>query len=335
MAQYLRPHLLLFASLLVGVVVGVAGTFAFTPQSSVPDDMRGDIQDEENLREQDTDFKFISPLLSCGVESEFTTTKSALALRHSIEAVIQKRKDEHVITDAAVYVRELNDGIWFGIGETKTFTPGSLLKVPLAMSLLKKMTEDPTFAREPVEYTGGAPDFPQIFPPEKTAEAGKTYSFDELLKYSVMYSDNVSTLILSQLIDRETLNKAYSDLGIQTPSDGDSYTMTVRTYSSFFRILYNGTYLTHEYSEYLLSLLTQTTFNEGIVAGVPSGVTVAHKFGERLRDNEPVQLHDCGIVYAKSNPYIVCVMLRGDDVRTLSPVIADISRTVYEALAHK
>jgi len=334
-SSYSHPYLAFLGTLILGACIGAFGMSildASTNEGALAVEI---VSDEKNLREQDTNFKFISPLLTCGIEAELTSTKKVVALRDQLESLIQKKQEERILTDAGVYVRELNDGAWFGIGETKTFTPGSLLKVPLAMSLFKKMEVDPTFAHNAVEYAGGAPDIPQVYPPLETVEKGKTYTFDQLLRLSVIYSDNVATLLLSQLIDRPTLNEAYSDLGIETPADGDSYTTTVRTYASFFRILFNGTYLTHENSEYLLSLLAQSTFKDGIVAGLPAGIAVAHKFGERERDaTSATQLHDCGIVYAPGNPYIVCVMLRGNDMQKLPAVIADISRIVYETLAH-
>jgi hypothetical protein len=137
--------------------------------------------------------------------------------------------------------------------------------------------------------------------------------------------------VLAQVISRQELDDSYIDLGIEVPTDGDSYTMSVRTYASFFRILYNGTYLPHVTSEALLATLSESTFTEGIVSGVPHGTVVSHKFGERTRAaTEPAQLHDCGIVYKEKNPYALCVMLRGDDIDTLAKVIAEISKTIFE-----
>jgi hypothetical protein len=67
------------------------------------------------------------------------------------------------------------------------------------------------------------------------------------------------------------------------------------------------------------------------VAGVPPEIVVSHKFGERHfeGDVEIEQLHDCGIVYKPNHPYMLCIMTRGHDVRTLAPVIAQISKMVY------
>lgn len=283
--------------------------------------------------EMNSGLRFVSPLLSCGFEQELSTAKEIMHLKDVLSSYLDERKKVGVVVDGGIYFRELYDGSWFGIGESLTFTPGSLLKVPLVISLAKKAHEDASFGQNPILYEGGAQDVAQVFPPEKTLEEGKIYTFSDLLTLTLVYSDNRATQLLTHMIGREELNEAYSDLGIEVPTDGDGYTMTVRTYASFFRILFNGTYLEEEDSDQILGLLAQSTFKEGLVAGVASGTPVAHKFGERTRtESESSQLHDCGIVYKEKNPYILCVMLRGPDINKLPPVIARISREVYEAV---
>jgi hypothetical protein len=43
-------------------------------------------------------------------------------------------------------------------------------------------------------------------------------------------------------------------------------------------------------------------------------------------------MHDCGIVYAKNQPYVLCVMSRGKSFADLSDAIALISKTVYDEM---
>ncbi len=78
-----------------------------------------------------------------------------------------------------------------------------------------------------------------------------------------------------------------------------------------------------------LELLTKTAFNDGLRAGVPENIEVAHKFGERILPNNIQQLHDCGIVYIPNKPYLLCIMTRGKDMHTLQGVIEEISSSVY------
>jgi hypothetical protein len=55
----------------------------------------------------------------------------------------------------------------------------------------------------------------------------------------------------------------------------------VKDYATFFRVLFNSSYLNKKNSEWVLELLSTTEFNSGIVAGLSPDIQVAHKFGER------------------------------------------------------
>ena len=110
-------------------------------------------------------------------------------------------------------------------------------------------------------------------------------------------------------------DKVFTDLGITIPGvRGTEDYMSVSDYASFFRILYNASYLTKDDSQKALDLLTKVDFADGIRAGVPKGVPVANKFGERSV-NGLQQLHDCGIVYYNNHPYLLCIMSRGSDFK--------------------
>ncbi len=79
-----------------------------------------------------------------------------------------------------------------------------------------------------------------------------------------------------------------------------------------------------------LTYLVNSEFKEGIAGGVPSEIKVAHKFGERTLSADLKHLHDCGIVYYPDNPYILCVMTRGNNYQELSNIIKTISKMTYD-----
>jgi hypothetical protein len=54
--------------------------------------------------------------------------------------------------------------------------------------------------------------------------------------------------------------------------------------------------------------------------------------GERELQNGIRQLHDCGIVYLESHPYLLCIMTRGYDFEKLSKIISMISSQVYSEM---
>ena len=85
-------------------------------------------------------------------------------------------------------------------------------------------------------------------------------------------------------------------------------------------------------SEILLGLLTETSYKNGLVAGLPEGeIKIAHKFGER-KIGKLIQLHDCGIIYYQENPYLLCIMTRGNDFYKQQIGIEMISRFIYSEI---
>jgi hypothetical protein len=99
-------------------------------------------------------------------------------------------------------------------------------------------------------------------------------------------------------------------------------------------VLYNATYLSEERSEQALRLLSRSSYDSGIVSGLPEGTLTANKFGfnENARYADGTQLHDCGIVYVDPEPYILCIMTKTPDVPTAQAAIAAISEQVYQTL---
>ena len=120
------------------------------------------------------------------------------------------------------------------------------------------------------------------------------------------------------------------DLGIPVPDGLHEYRINVKKYASFFRILFNASYLTKEMSNKALGLLSKADFDEGLVAGVPPGVPTAQKFGESKSPDNQKQFHDCGIIYYPNHPYLLCVMTKGNAYEKLAPAIRDISRSTFE-----
>ena len=91
-------------------------------------------------------------------------------------------------------------------------------------------------------------------------------------------------------------------------------------------------------SEKALRLLSQPFFKKGLIAGLPANIPIAKKFGERSFSAAPAdptsqkELHDCGIIYYPSHPYLLCVMTKGNNFDRLADTIKDISQTVYASV---
>ena len=240
-------------------------------------------------------------------------------------------------TRASVYFRDLDIGRWVGIDQDETYHPASLLKVPTMIAFYKEAEANPSIFSQSITYDPIVmPKDPFTSPTE--LKTGKSYSVEDLIKYMITGSDNGATFTLLDHINPEFLNAVYTSLGIQNPNDDSAnYQISARSYGLFFRVLYNTTYLSPAYSEKALRLLSGATFTDGLVAGMPEGVVVAHKFGNHILSNlkgdvTGVELSDCGIVYYPKHPYLLCAMVSSNNVPTASKIIADISRTTYASI---
>lgn len=289
-----------------------------------------------SIREGESSYTFIAPLIGF-------TTPSAPSLGQfktldgKIRDVFEKSSPKEIFR-YAVYFRDLQDGFWVGINEEEKYDPASMLKVVAAIATYKEIEKNPSFKNRYLVYSEDFARLDASFPyGEKTKLiTGQSYPVTKLIEAMIIDSDNGAKDLLLYSIDSRILDEVYTDLGIPKPGeDSSAYAISAREYSRFFRILYNATYLSREYSEALLSFLSQATYTKGLVAGVPKNTQVAHKFGQRIvtqTDNltKNTELHDCGIVYTSPHPYFLCVMTEGLNEETLARFIARVSQVTFE-----
>jgi len=276
----------------------------------------------------------VNPLL--GVDNPEGGDTKLEGMRYSVESYVRGRKEKGDVSHISVYIRDLSKGTWVGTDEDENFAAASLIKVPLMIAYLKMAEEDIILLSKQLRYEKEWDLIPQNISPDKSAQLGNAYTIDQLLRYMIVYSDNIASELLLENLDLKYLAKVFSDLQLTTPDlEEGEYQISAKGYSTFFRVLYNATYLNAELSEKAIRLLTESEFRDGIVAGVPANLTIAHKFAERRYQTknlvtEGVQLHDCGIVYYPQRPYLLCVMTKGRDMDVLKGVIKDISKIVYD-----
>ncbi|MBX4211342.1 MAG: class A beta-lactamase-related serine hydrolase, partial [Candidatus Yanofskybacteria bacterium] len=188
----------------------------------------------------------------------------------------------------------------------------------------KEAESHPDILTKQVTYTKQTGIYDQHFKPQQTIEVGKTYTVEELLRYMIVYSDNNARDLLVANMDPIQINEGFKNLGVEIPEEA----IGARMYATFYRILFNASYLSKDNSNKVLELLSKTQFNLGIRSGVPYRVEVAHKFGEKDAQDKQ-QLHDCGIVYYPSHPYLLCLMTQGKDFEKLEHTLRDLSGLVF------
>ncbi len=283
------------------------------------------------LRENNASYAFINPLLAYIIPSA-DQQDDFRVLKNQVVYLIDSEKKRGSIQDASVFFSDLNHGRWIGIGENNNYNPASILKVVIMTIYFKEREANPDILRSKLQYIDDIDRLirQEAYGEKSKLEAGKLYAIEDLINAMIIDSDNGATILLLANINQRTLNELYAVLGIE---NAEETMISPRAYSLFFRILYSATYLSKSMSEQALSLLSKTTFREGIVAGLPERTVVAHKFGEHIQPANGgighVELHDCGIVYTEKSPYFLCVMTKGKNIEPLKGVIKNISGLVY------
>ncbi len=291
-----------------------------------------DVKDDCNLPYNlvsDKNNRLIHPILFADVATE---DEKLMPLKEKINIYLNTKKAEG-LTSAAVYFNNLNnaDG-WFVINPDEKFNPASMIKIAFMIAILKEAEENPAILDKKVFYAKHSEEYHDQAILQHQLPPGKYYTIRELLQYAVSYSDNDAAFLILNNFKWSSLQKLIAELNLPPVELHTEYFLTAEQMSRFFRILYNGSYLSNDLSEYALTLLTKSDFNKGLIKNLDKNLIVARKFGERGIDKVR-ELHEYGIIYLKGNTYLIGIMTRGKDYAQLQEIIAEISVIAYDEMA--
>jgi beta-lactamase class A len=331
----------MFWIILLSLVTLVAGFFL--GHSIFPEDNpQGVIL--KKISPQNISFKFIKPLLAIELTTDHGFLNDLQPIIKKIRKNFDQEKIHKDIQSISYYYFDLASSRWAGFAEDDQFNPASLYKVPIMLAYFKKAESKPDLLNKKITLSKASSSI--LFSPEdlesSSIKIDQAYTIDELIKTMIINSDNVAKNLLinflqeqPSLINWQDLNNIFSYLGININNNRDKdLVISARTFSIFFRLLYNGNYLNYDYSEKALELLSQADFKNGIAAGVPKNIVVANKFGLYDTDEQgnalTPELHDCGIVYHPQRPYLLCIMTKGSDVDKLKEALSSFSKITYD-----
>ena len=294
--------------------------------------LRSEKHNNNSIMHDNSDiYKLTNPILDC----EFNNVDDdSVIFSDSVSKKVQSTKDKYGLDSISLYFRDLNNGPWVGINENEIFSPASLLKVPILIELLHEAESNPSLLSKVIEISTSDinSNVIQNIKPENPLSVGNKYSLLDIAKIMIEESDNTAVAAILQNINIKDIGNVFKSVAVPFKDTNTEVDVRVKDYAGFFRILFNSSYLSRDMSEKALEILSKSEYNDGIVAGVPSGVTVAHKFGERKieGDVDTSQLHDCGIVYYPNKPYIICVMTRGNNYIYQGRAIQELSNYIYD-----
>jgi beta-lactamase class A len=273
-----------------------------------------------------TGYKYAMPLMFV----DNTCQSERLSpLKNELNNLFNKYKEAGVLSSASLYLKDYNSNGWIAINENETYSPGSLLKVPALITLLKMSEKNPGFLNKKIVFNKhyDVQVNPQYL--SKSIKFGETYTVKELMKYMIIYSDNNATILLNEVIDVKVFKKLFKDFGLKEIDwNGTDYLMTVTDYSEFLRALFNASYLNIENSDFALELLSKSDFKEGFSKGIPANVNMSEKFGES-GNLDMKELHETAIVFLANKPYIITIMTKGKELEKLPEVLKEASYLAY------
>lgn len=229
--------------------------------------------------------------------------------------------------DISIYFEYLPTGANIAVNKDLALWPGSLMKIPVAMAVMKKVeNKEWKLENELVLFNE---DKDQYFGELYKEPIGTRFTIKKLLEEMLINSDNTATLIFMRNIERKELDGVLAHLGIEDILNSDQK-ITAKNYSIFWRSLFTSSFLSLEHSQQLLELMTLSPAINYLKQGMPENIIFSHKIG--VLDSESTY-SDSGIVYIASRSYILTVMMREPDQKKMKQTMKEISEKVYRYIA--
>jgi len=271
------------------------------------------------------------PLLSKRILNEFQQDIliNFLDLRKVLRSQVEPYGDNF-----GFYFEYLPTGTSIGVNEKNEFYAASLFKVPVIMAYyryLNRIKSDEDLDKEiNVEKDDIDSQFGSLW---KLGEGSKIKT-SEAIRLALEESDNTAAKLIARRIMEEDFNNVYEGLDIELQTASGGAVLTAKNYTSILKALYFSAVLEKDDSNQILNYLTQSEFNNKLVAGIPQNVKVAHKIGEYRDEKGDRAYMDCGIVYVPKRPYTLCMVSISDE-KIANERMSKLSKTIYDFVSSK
>ncbi|MGC1415361.1 MAG: serine hydrolase [Candidatus Acidiferrum sp.] len=265
------------------------------------------------------------------------------AAQQQVEGLIRKSG-----ADVAIAFRTLDGKTEWFFNPDETFHAASTMKIPVMIELFHQVREGKLKLDDPLPiknefhslvdgsiYTLSAADDSDA---ELYKAVGQTRTLRQLCELMITTSSNFAANLLIEKLGVENIRATVHALdadgmnvlrGVEDEKafeKGLNNTTTARGLLQLLDAIAQGKAVDPDSSRQMIEILERQKFNEGIPAGLPAGIRVAHKTGEITKIH-----HDAAIVFAP-RPFVLVILVRGiDDMKISAALMADITRELYQA----
>lgn len=210
-------------------------------------------------------------------------------------------------SSVSVCIIDASNGNYCQVNSDKAFVSASMIKLAVLCEYMHAVDNgqlDPAdrVTLKNMKVVGGT----GLIQTERHA----SYTYDELCRYMIMYSDNTATNALINKLGQDSVNERVQTLGCKNTSlnrqlmalnTNTENWISARDAATILYKIKNGTASSSTICAKALEYLSKQTDNEGMAEGISSGA-FAHKTGS-LRSMR----HDGGIVLGK-HPYVIVAL---------------------------
>lgn len=269
----------------------------------------------------------------------------------SLEARIEARLAEAGLSAWGVAYRDLATGEELLVHPDSSFHAASTMKVPVMARLFRMAERRGLSLEDSVRITNRYRSIYdgstyRLSPAEDSdttlyEKVGERVPIRELIRRMIARSSNLATNELIRLADPDSIGALLEEVhaggmrvlrGVQDiPAfrHGMSNRTTARGLMELFSALARGELAGPQATREMTDILEAQHFNDGIPAGLPDSVAVAHKTGWITGI-----VHDAAIVTPSpgATPYVLAVLTRGEvEPDRARRAVADVSRMIWEA----
>jgi len=251
--------------------------------------------------------------------------------------------------DVAVYFRTLDGRAQWSVRADNVYHAASTMKIPVMIELFHQVQERKVKLADTLlvknEFHSIVDGSPYVLNASDDSEGelykaeGQMRTLRELCELMITVSSNLATNLLIEKLGVENIRAEVHTLdgdGMNVKrgvEDGKAFekglnnTTTARGLGVLLQAIAEGKAVDAASSNEMVAILERQKFHEGIPAGLPNGVPVAHKTGEITKIH-----HDAAIVFAK-RPFILVILVRGlAEKKDSAALMADVSKSLYQAI---